>query len=209
MSFPDFFDDVPKIELRDPLADFLGTATDGVVRYSYADAVRLVGHSCGVTASAWLMLRAGLAALYGSDLPERGAIAVEFRDASDHGTIGVTAAIVQLVTGAAGEGGFHGIGPKHRFARRDLMEFGTGIDGLFGLRRRDTGRGVILSGNQHAVPMPDELRNLFPRAVADELDKRMLARFSELWQDRVRSLLLDHADSIVTVMDWPQERPDP
>lgn len=56
MSFPDFFDDAPEIVIRDPLADFLGAATNGVIRYSYADAVRLAGHSCGVTATAWLMV---------------------------------------------------------------------------------------------------------------------------------------------------------
>lgn len=203
MSFPDFFDDVPEIVMRDPLADFLGAATNGVIRYSYADAVRLAGHSCGVTATAWLMARAGLSALYGDDLPERGGIAVHFRDAADHGTIGVTASIIQLVTGAAGEGGFHGIGPGRRFSRRGLMEFGAGIDGMVGLRRADSGRGVLVSGDQQAVPMSAELKGLFPRAVAGELEQGELARFGLLWQDRVRSLLLDHPGSVVTVKDWP------
>lgn len=203
MSFPDFFDDVPEIVMRDPLADFLGAATDGVIRYSYADAVRLAGHSCGVTATAWLMARAGLSSLYGDDLPERGGISVHFRDAADHGTIGVTAAIIQLVTGAAGEAGFHGIGPDKRFSRRGLMEFGVGIDGLIGFRRNDNGRGVLVSGDQQAVPMSAELRDLFPRAVAGELGQDDLVRFGLLWQDRVRSLLLDHPGSVVTVKDWP------
>lgn len=31
---------------------------------------------------------------------------VQFRDVADHGMIGVTAAIIQLVTGAAADGGF-------------------------------------------------------------------------------------------------------
>jgi len=203
MSFPDFFDDVPTIALRDPLAGFLGAAQDGVIRYGYADAVRLAGHSCGVTATAWLMLRSGLEALYGDELPERGGIAVSFRDAADHGTIGVTAAIVQLVTGAAAQAGFNGIGSGQRFSRRNLMEFGTDIDGVVGLRRHDTGRGVMLYGDQHAVPMSAELKELFPRAVANDLDAGDLHRFGALWQDRVRSLLLEHAASVVSVQDWP------
>jgi len=205
MSFPDFFDEVPAIVLRDPLASFLGAAPDGAIRYTYADAVRLAGHSCGVTATAWLLVRAGLSALYGDELPERGGVTVQFRDAADHGTIGVTAAIFQLVTGAATQAGFHGIGPGRRFSRRGLMTFGSGIEGLVGLRRNDNGRGVLLSGDQHAVPMSAELKDLFPRAVAGGLDEDGLARFGLLWQDRVRSLLLDHSDRVVTVADWAEQ----
>lgn len=204
MSFPGFFDDVPALTLQDPLAGFLGAAPDGVIRYRYADAVRLAGHSCGVTATAWLMLRAGLAALYGGDLPQRGGILVRFRDPAGHGTTGVTASIFQLVTGAAEEGGFHGIGPDKRFARRGQMKFGCDIGGQVGLRRIDSGLGVILTGDQQAVPMSAELRQLFPHAVAGDLDDDTAGRFGRLWQDRVRSLLLDHADRVVTVRDWPQ-----
>nr|WP_299242478.1 hypothetical protein [uncultured Halomonas sp.] len=46
MTFPNFFDDVPVIRLRDPLAQLLGSATGGVMEYRYAVAVRLTGHSC-------------------------------------------------------------------------------------------------------------------------------------------------------------------
>ncbi len=203
MGFPDFFSKVPDIVLRDPLADFLGAATDGVINYSYADAVRLAGHSCGVTATAWLMVRAGLAALYGDELPERGGITVQFRDAADHGTLGVTAAIIQLVTGAAADSGFNGIGSGRRFSRRGLMEFGTGIEGMVGLRRNDNGLGVLVSGDQQVVPMTEELKGLFPRAVEGSLEKDDLARFGLLWQDRVRSILLDHPDKVVSVKNWP------
>ena len=59
MSFPDFFDQVPRITLRDPLADLLGSVTGGLMSYGYADAVRLAGHSCPTVAAAyWLGARA-------------------------------------------------------------------------------------------------------------------------------------------------------
>lgn len=45
MTFPAFFDEAPVIRVRDGLAKLLGTATDGVIEYSYADAARLAGHS--------------------------------------------------------------------------------------------------------------------------------------------------------------------
>ena len=43
--------------MRDPLARFLGAAEDGVIEYTYADTVKLAGHSCPTVASAYLMTR--------------------------------------------------------------------------------------------------------------------------------------------------------
>ena len=51
--FPAFFDQVPRLVVRDPLADFLGAAEGGVLDYGYADAVRMAGHSCPTVASAY------------------------------------------------------------------------------------------------------------------------------------------------------------
>ena len=63
MAFPEFFQLVPSITLRDKLADTLGAATDGVIEYHYSDAVKLAGHSCPTVAGAWLMASRALAAL--------------------------------------------------------------------------------------------------------------------------------------------------
>jgi hypothetical protein len=38
MKYPAFIDEVPKIMLYDPLAEFLGTIEDGIIEYSYLDA---------------------------------------------------------------------------------------------------------------------------------------------------------------------------
>jgi hypothetical protein len=54
MAFPAFFDQAPVLRLHDPLAQLLGAATDGVIEYRYADAVRVAGHSCPTVAGAWL-----------------------------------------------------------------------------------------------------------------------------------------------------------
>ena len=53
MQYPAFFDAVPHLRLRDPLAEFLGAIEDGVVEYTYVDAVKLAGHSCPTVASAY------------------------------------------------------------------------------------------------------------------------------------------------------------
>ena len=63
MTLPDFFNQAPKITLRDPLAQFLGATPDGLLTYAYEDAVKLCGHSCPTVAGAYLMVLKGVQAL--------------------------------------------------------------------------------------------------------------------------------------------------
>ena len=169
-TFPAFFAQAPTQRVRDPLAQFLGAATDGVLEYHYADAVRLAGHSCPTVAGAYLLTRRGLRALYGDDLPERGNIAVQMRDARDRGTTGVIASIATLLT------------------------FDTPIAGLMALTREDNGARVELELNASIVPFPAEMQALMPKAVSGQANTEELARFGALWQSRVRAMLLEHAD---------------
>jgi len=204
MTFPAFFAAAPALRLRDPLAKFLGASDDGIIEYGYADAVRLAGHSCPAVAGAYLMVRAGLDYLYDDELPERGNIEVHLRDARDQGTTGVIASIATLLTGAAAEGGFRGIGREPRFARKDLLHFDAEIGGRLGMRRRDTGRGVILDIDTDSVPHVAEMAGLMPRVLAGPTELAERRRFGELWQDRVRRMLLEHADDpkLIHVYDW-------
>lgn len=204
MEFPDFFAAAPSITLRDPLAAFLGVSKSGAMTYGYADAVKLSGHSCPTVAGAYIMVRSGLAYLYGDELPERGGIEVYLREQRDQGTTGVVAAVATLLTGAAPETGFGGIGPGHRFARRGLLQFGTPIDGLLALRRRDTGRGVMLDLDTAEAPPDPALGPLFHKAVAGQTDEDEQARFTALWQGRVARMLLEHANDphLVRVHEW-------
>jgi len=127
MPFPEFFDAAPRITVRDPLARFLGAADDGVIEYAYADVVKLAGHSCPTVASAYVMTRAALAALYPDALPERGGIRVELRDDLLEGATGVIANVASFLTGATHDTGFKGIGGQ--FDRRNLLFFGVDIPG--------------------------------------------------------------------------------
>lgn len=69
MRYPEFFDAVPVITMRDPLAEFLGAMQDGLMEYRYANVVALAGHSCPTVAAAFLMTRAALNALYPDEVP--------------------------------------------------------------------------------------------------------------------------------------------
>ena len=203
-GFPAFYADAPRLTVRDPLAEFLGAAPPGVMEYRYEDVVRLAGHSCPTVAGAYLMTLHGLRALYGSELPLRGEIEARLRDARDSGVTGVIASVVQLLTGAAGESGFQGIGSIHRFSRHNLMAFGAPIQAVLGLRRKDTGAAVQVQMDASVVPWTDELKALMPKAVAGLASTAELERFAGLWQDRVRKILVEHAADtrMVQVSDW-------
>jgi hypothetical protein len=205
MNFPSFFTDAPTISLRDPLAQFLGATGDGTITYGYADAVKLAGHSCPTVAGAYLMIRKGLGCLYGTELPERGGVEVLLRDSRDEGTTGVIGSVATLITGAAPETGFGGIGAGGRFARRGLLRFDAPIAGLMTLRRRDTGASVELDLDATVVPSDPAMGPLFSRAMAGEVDAAEQARFADLWQERVARMLLENADNGRLVLLLRQE----
>ncbi|MCK6427765.1 MAG: hypothetical protein L6Q72_01555 [Burkholderiaceae bacterium] len=192
MRYPAFFDEVPRIALRDPLAEFLGALEGGLVEFSYLDAVRLAGHSCPTVASAYGITRRALAALYGDALPERGAQRLSFREPIGEGVTGVIANVISMLTGAAHDGGFKGI--AGRFFRRDLLAFGAEQPLALRFARIDTGASVDAEADIKRVPSDPRLPALLARAAAGEAGADELRRFGELWQDRVRRLLLEHGD---------------
>lgn len=192
---PEFFDRAPTLTVQDPLAAFLGAAENGILTYRYADAVRLCGHSCPTVAGAYLMVIKGLKALYGEELPERGGIEAFMQGARDEGTVGVTASVVQLLTGAAPETGFGGIGMQGRFARRHLLSFGVGeINGTLTLRRKDNGKTVAVGLNAALQPFAPEMRDIMPKAVSGSASTDELKHFGQLWQARVKAFLTESAD---------------
>jgi hypothetical protein len=192
MNHPAFFDAVPTIRLRDPLAEFLGAATDGILEYGYLDAVKLAGHSCPTVASAYWMTYRALRALYPDSLPERGNIRVEFSKAFAEGTTGVIANIVGLLTGAAGEGGFKGIGG--RFDRRGKLYFDADCAADIRFTRLDTGDSIEASVNTQPVPASPRIWELLPQCCNGSASAEEASEFRDLWQERVRALLLDHAE---------------
>lgn len=198
MSHPTFFDEVPFIELRDPLAEFLGAAEGGRLRYGYADAVRLAGHSCPTVASAYAATRLALKALYGDETPVRGDIRVEFREPREAGVTGVIANIVGMLTGAMAADGFKGL--AGRFERRNLMSFGIDLQGEMRYTRTDTGRAVEVSVDLRSVPAAPELPRLMSRCLDGSATPDEEAAFRALWQQRVRNILIERGDDPAVFM---------
>jgi hypothetical protein len=192
VGFPAFFAQVPSIVLRDRLADFLGAAAGGLIEYGYADAVRLAGHSCPTVAGSYLLSHRALLALHGDETPLRGEIAVDFREAAETGVSGVMAAVVGLLTGAAGAGGFKGLAGQ--FVRRGLLRFGQELPGDIRFRRLDNGQSITATLQLAQVPADPRLPSLLQRRLAGDDDPESRSLFASLWQDRVRRILLDHFD---------------
>ncbi|MBC6962400.1 MAG: hypothetical protein DWB48_06630, partial [Nitrosomonas sp.] len=78
------------------------------------------------------------------------------------------------------------------------------MQGEFGLRRKDTGTAVQVALDASVVPWPNEMRLLLPKAVSGQASPDELQRFGELWQDRVRQMLIEHASdtNLVRVGAW-------
>lgn len=189
MRFPEYFSQIPPIVVQDPLAELLGAPADGLFHYCFADAVKLAGHACPTVAGAWLTTVGALAALYGDELPQRGEIAVAFGAGQDSGVTGVIAGIVTLLTGAAGDGGFAGLGGRYR--RRGLLRFAA--EGIAEVRftRRDNGRKAdcrLDLGRLPGDPRGGELLGAILGGFSGPAER---AQFTELWQARVRRILLE------------------
>jgi len=99
-----------------------------------------------------------------------------------------------------------GIGPARRFARNNRLSFEAEIDGTLALRRRDTGKGVVVDINTDRVPHDPAMAGLMPKAVAGTASPEEQAEFTRLWQERVRRMLVEHHDDpkLVHLYDWAQ-----
>lgn len=192
MSYPVFFDAVPRISFYDPLAEFLGATEQGVLQYGYFDVVRLAGHSCPTVASAYWATYKALSALYPDATPVRGDIRVELRRSSESGVTGVIANVVSMLTGAMSESGFRGIGG--RFDRRERLFFSVAMQGEVRYTRFDTNQAVEITFNLQQVPEPPRLSELMASCLSKTASPAEVTEFRELWQERVRCILLDHGN---------------
>lgn len=192
MNYPDFFDTIPMISLYDPLAEFLGAAEDGILQYGYLDAVRLAGHSCPTVASAYWSTCKALNSLYPDAMPVRGDIRVEFRQDSASGVTGVIANVVSMLTGATSESGFKGL--AGRFDRRRLLFFAVGMPGEMRFTRLDTNQAVQVAVNLQHVPGSPRVSELMANCLANTATRDEVAEFRQLWQERVRRILLEYGD---------------
>ena len=189
MNYPTFFDQIPSIQLADPLADFLGAMENGIVEFTYLDAVKLAGHSCPTIAGAYMVTYKALQALYPDSIAQRGGLKVELKDSLTNGVTGVMANVFTQITGATKESGFKGI--NGNFVRHSLLVFDADIRGQFRFTRLDTGKSVDVNYNP-VVPPEASQQILMQKLLTNTASEEDKEEFRKVWQERVRKILVEN-----------------
>jgi hypothetical protein len=116
---------------------------------------------------------------------------VDFRESARSGNTGVTATVIQMLTGAAGSSGFKGI--AGRFSRAGLQRHAPELPMMARYTRLDNGMAVDATADVSLVPASAELRDLLARFERGHVDDASLPELGRLWQEHVATLLLDRA----------------
>ncbi len=194
--------DVPPIMMRDPFLELLGQ-TDKPVPYTYEEAVKLAGHSCGAVAGAWTITKKALAVLYPGEIPERGRIVIEAPGAEDEWLVGVFGEVMTYVTGASPKTGFPG-GPFGKgYNRRDLLKYKDTITNtpppkmIWVFKRIDTGAQVGVSYNLSMIqpPATPERGKMAAKMARGEAAPEEAGEWIEYWNARV-IFILKNADTL-------------
>ena len=197
MKYPPFFDDVETIKLMDPLANILGSLEDGITEFSYIDIVKSAGHSCPTVGGAYLMTSRALKALYPDSLAIRGDIKIEFSESLEEGVAGVIANVVSNITGATDKSGFKGL--NSMFARHSLMTFSADVKASARFTRLDTNVSVEVTYNPSSVMPQPQMQVLMKKIMSASATKDEKIEFGLLWQDRVKRILIDNANEVISI----------
>ena len=195
-----FYDEVEPIKLKDPLAVFLGAIDEHEeFIFTYEDAVKLAGHSCPAVSGAYKVTEKALKALYGSEIPIRGGINVKVLGNIDNGANGPISQVISLITGAAPETGFAGLG--NSFVRKNKLIFDEKNEeaNAFVFTRDDNGKSVKITYHLENVPADQDMHELFTKSIVGTANERQKEKFKEMWQKRVKCVLFEEANGLFSV----------
>jgi hypothetical protein len=196
MNYPDFFDDVEVIKVKDELSAVLG-AFSGEYEFNYVDVVKSAGHSCPTIAGAYLITLEALKVLYPNEVAMRGHIKVEFKESLEDGVAGVISNVISQITGATDKSGFKGLAGK--FSRHSLMDFHSGINSSARFTRVDRGKSVdVFYDPSSIVPNPD-MQALMQKIMSGSAQVIEVKEFGILWQDRVKRIF-ENVQSVIKVV---------
>jgi len=194
--------DVPPMMMKDPFLELLGQ-TNRPVPYTYEEAVKLAGHSCGAVAGAWVMTRKALEVLYPGEVPVRGQIMIEAPGAEDEWIVGVFGEVMTYMTGASPETGFPGgpFGPGYK--RRGLLIYKDAMTNtppsemVWKLKRIDTGAQVNVKYDLSLIQPPStpDRGRMIKRMVNGEATPDETRDWIEYWNARVK-FIFENADTL-------------
>lgn len=195
-----FYADVEPVKLKEPLAEFLGAINEGEeFVFTYADAVKLAGHSCPAVSGAYKLIQKALKALYGDETPIRGEISVRVLGSVNHGANGPISQVISLITGAAPETGFAGLGQS--FARKNKLVFDQKNEepNSFVFTRDDNNKSVKVTYHPERIRQDDHMPNLFTKCIVGTATEKQREEFKESWQKKVRMVLFEEVKNLFTV----------
>ena len=198
MSYPDFFNNVEVIKVKDQLSAVLGAFSTGEYEFNYIDVVKSAGHSCPTVAGAYLITAEALKALYPNEVAVRGNIKVEFKDSLEDGVAGVIGNVVSQITGATDKSGFKGLAGK--FARHSLMDFNSDINSSARFTRIDNGKSVDVFYNPSSIMPSPKMQPLMQKMMGGLAEPFEIKEFGEIWQDRVKRIF-ENTQSVIKVVE--------
>ena len=201
----DFYAEVEPIKLKDRLAVFLGAIDENEeFVFTYEDAVKLAGHSCSAVSGAYKITQKALHALYGNETPIRGEISVRVLGSVDNGANGPISQVISLITGAAPETGFAGLG--HNFIRKNKLIFDEQKEeaNAFIFTRDDNKKSVKLTYHPENVPSDEDMHAFFTKCIVGTANEKQKEKFKEMWQKRVKMVLFEEVKGLFRVekLDW-------
>jgi len=194
MKYLSFFDEIEKIVVYDDLTKFLGVNDDGIIEFSYADIVKVAGHSCATVSGAYLVALEGLKALYGKELPQRGEIKVELKRSTSEDNTGVVGSILSTITGATETYGFGGI-PTGKYNRRELLFFEADIEFDVCLTRLDTNQTIGINYMPQKVVNP---MKILKSAIGPDAKDEDIKSFPKRFQDMVH-IVFNNIDKVIEI----------
>jgi hypothetical protein len=198
MNFPAFYNEIPSIKFFEPLSDVLGSSSNGVVEFSFKDAVKIAGHGCPTVGGAYLMVFYGIKKLYGDEVPVRGNIEIHISDPIDSGSTGVVGMVAGSIVGAAEKGGFKGLGGQ--FSRNNSLFFNASFDGDMKLRRKDNGQTVIMEYHPEIVSGNPEMGIYLKKVLDKTASEDEKALFQKMWNDRLKKIMVDEFNNSKLVL---------
>lgn len=197
MKYPEFFEEIETIKLKDNLSNFLGTFEDGIIEFSYLDIVKSAGHSCPTVAGAYLMTQVALKELYKNEIPIRGDIFVSFKEDFKEGVAGVISNVITQITGATEISGFKGLNGS--FQRFGLMKFNDNITSSAKFQRLDNGETVEVIYNPNNILPNPNMSGLMQKIMQNLATNEEKKEFGILWQKRVEEIF-NNIEKVIKVI---------
>lgn len=197
-----FYDEVEPIKLGEPLAEFLGAIDEGEeFIFTYQDAVKLAGHSCPAVSGAYKITQKALKALYKNEIPVRGEISVRVLGSVDNGANGPISQVISLITGAAPQTGFAGLG--ERFGRKDKLIFDEKDEepNAFVFTRDDNKKSVKVTYHPEKLAQNENTHTLFTKCIVGTASKEQEEEFKKIWQARVKAVLFEEVKDLFKVKE--------